>query len=401
MDPATALTVPEAATHAGVGIQEIEGSMADGSLLFETQRQKGREVPMIRLMDLADVYPSLRPAVEPELPAEEASPAAVPVDAQVNAPAKAPMEPAAEAPDEYISLPQLFSMEDEPAPATAENAVADAVRASGADRDQLINLCQDLETRLDLAERERQASTASLLMAQRRVLDLEHRRDRRPMAMAAAATLGVFGLALAFLAFRLPKTVSAAARDQVRQVESRLAEQSAQLEATIEASLASARADERVRSDAAKAKYEAQIAALEARLGESRKLQVAELEKVTAIARDHATGERTAAAAQRAKEAEERRAELAAWEERIHGAELATVAAREALKLERVLNGADRAAFRAELNEALAKHNEALDTALDRMQKSQSPATVLPFGPIGIEEAPAPWWKRALQDLRD
>ena len=121
--------------------------------------------------------------------------------------------------------------------------MAEAIRASGTDRNALIELCQDLESRLDLAERERQASTASLLMAQRRVLDLERHRDRRPMAMAAAATLGLFGLALAFLAFRLPKTVSAAAREEVSQVESRLRESSAQLEAKVSTSLAAAHSE--------------------------------------------------------------------------------------------------------------------------------------------------------------
>ena len=379
-DPATALTTAEAATMAGVDVSEIESSMADGALLFETQRLKGREVPMIRLMDLADLYPALGPEAE-------AAPA-----------------------EEPLSLPKLFSVEPEPEPGEEEvivdqlvdqeaGTVAEAVRASSADRGALIDLCQDLETRLDLAERERQASTASLLMAQRRVLDLEQQGGRRPMAVAAAATLGLFGLTLAILAFRLPNTVSAAARDEVRQAESRFAAQSAQLGATIEASLAAARTQERARSYADRIQYESQIAALETRLGESRKLQLAELEKVAALAVEAAAAERSAAAVQRAVDSEQRRDELALWETRIQDAELVAAAAREALEQERVASGADRAAFRAELGEALARHNQTLDAALTRIEKSAEPPSVLPFGPIQTNDTPAPWWKRAFQAL--
>lgn len=385
MDPATALTVTEAASLAGVGSREIEALMADGTLLFETERQQDREVPMVRLMDLADAYPAVLPQRAPREEREKAP---------------KPSDPVQETP-----LPQLLAVDDTAPKGPEPGAMADAVRASSADREALIHLCQDLETRLDLAERERQASTASLLMAQRRVLDLELQKNRRPMAMAAAATLGLFGLTLAFLAFRLPKTVSAAARTEVQGLEERLAQRAATSAADLQASLAAAQANGERRHGESTARYEAQIAALEDRLTESRRLHVAEVARIADQVRNEAKAERDGAAearaVQRSAEAEQRRLELAAWEERIQGAELATSAAREALKLERVLNGADRAAFRSELDEALGRHNDALDAALDRLQKSQAPQSVLPFGPIGTKEAPAPWWKRALIDLRD
>jgi hypothetical protein len=383
LDPGTPLTVAEAANAAGVGSQEIEDGMADGTLLFETERRGGQELPVIRLMDLADAYPALRPTPVGKADREVASAQLFSVEEADEAQPESPREakPGSQVPSE-------------------SGALAEAVRASGADRNALIHLCEDLETRLDLAERERQASTASLLMAQRRVLDLESQRQRRPMAMAAAATLGLFGLTLAFLAFRLPGTVSAAAREEVRGLELRVAEDAKRHATALQATLAAARTEQQQRADTRKAQYEAQIKAMEQRLEESRRLHAAELAKVADSARQQASDERAAAAALRAQEAQQRRAELRAWEERIQGAELATVAAREALKLERVLNGADRAAFRSELDEALTRHNDALETAMERMQKLEGPTTFLPFGTLGNSKpAPAPWWKRALDNL--
>ncbi|MEL6432114.1 MAG: hypothetical protein AAFR54_23315, partial [Planctomycetota bacterium] len=100
-----------------------------------------------------------------------------------------------------------------PDPGGAEEAHTDL--ASGAPRAALVQLCEDLEVRLDLAEKERQASTASLLMAQRRVLDLEADARRRPLrTYTQFAALAVAGAALV-VALNAPDRAARAASEAV------------------------------------------------------------------------------------------------------------------------------------------------------------------------------------------
>ncbi|QDV07164.1 hypothetical protein Poly30_26830 [Planctomycetes bacterium Poly30] len=382
LDPASPLTVAEAAALAGVPLATLEAQLDDGSLLFETGQGGRAGNRIVRLMDLADLYPKLRPGAagppaepDPEEPSESTVPARV--DSRVN------------------SL-------------GADDSIAGAVRASGADRNALIELCQDLETRLDLAERERQASTASLLMAQRRVLDLERRDERRPIAWMAAATLGVFGVALAILAFRLPSTVRAAAREELGVLQSDFEERTARMRESLDASMASlagsmsaametAREEERELLKSEREAQAAQIAALEARLAEARALQLSETEALTRELTRQVTDE---AAERLAADVEERRVRNEALELRLRAAEALGDSAREALAQERSVSEAEREAFRQQLEETLERHDEALKAALARLEASgERPAPAAE--PSEKESTPAPWWKRALGDLRD
>ncbi|MEM9801664.1 MAG: hypothetical protein AAGA20_15160, partial [Planctomycetota bacterium] len=174
LEPSTTLTLAEAALLVGVDEGRLAALCDDGTLLFEMERRRRREVRVVRLVDLADVFPEALGSV----------------DVSAAVPAR-----------------------------RAEDGVADAVRASGASRDALIGLCQDLEQRLDLAERERQATTAGLLMAQRRILDLEVRARRRPLERAGVALLGFASIAAIALAVRVPGLVRDEAETGVRAIE--------------------------------------------------------------------------------------------------------------------------------------------------------------------------------------
>ena len=137
LDPSSALSFAEAAVLAGVEPERIAALADSGELLHEGPRTRSRDDRVVRLVDLADLFPHVLGREVPSVGGVAGREAA---------------------------LREV----DVPRPDLAEE-----ILASGASRDALVELAQDLETRLDLAERERQASTASLLMAQRRVLDLE------------------------------------------------------------------------------------------------------------------------------------------------------------------------------------------------------------------------------------
>ncbi|MEM1448153.1 MAG: hypothetical protein AAGI22_03530 [Planctomycetota bacterium] len=193
LDPSTRLTLREAATLAGVDESALAQLCDDGVLLFETERRRRKEVRVVRLRDLADVHPEV-------------------LGRAPDSPRDAPAE--ADASEDVEAV--------EPAVAVAADSVADAVRSSGTSRDALIELCQDLETRLDLAERERQASTASLLMAQRRVLDLELQARPRPWARAGGALLGLLSVAVLGLVWKLPAAVRSEAASEAEALRSAL-----------------------------------------------------------------------------------------------------------------------------------------------------------------------------------
>lgn len=399
LEPSAPLTVAEAARLAGVPSEVIEARMGDGALLFETGKVAGKEARIIRFMDLAELFPGLAPKPKPV--AEQAAPASSPAE---NDPESDPVLDTAATPDPVRAVTD---------PSGSENdLMASAVRASGTDRNALIELCQDLETRLDLAERERQASTASLLMAQRRVLDLERSEGRRPMTWAAAASLGVCGVALVALAVRLPATVRAAAREEIQSVQAEFETRSATLQKSLDASMLSlstsmakametARVEERALLQGEREAQAAQIAALEARLAEARRLQAAEAEALTEKV--------TSAVAERSlQDTAERKNANDALEARLQAAEALGQTARDALAEERVQGDADREAFREELRAALEHHDNALKATLERLESAaaQADAETTAADAAAAEgppekKAPTPWWKRALGDLRD
>lgn len=264
-DPGAPLTFDEAAALAHVDVSEIEALARSGALL--TERQGKGDVDVVRWIDLGDLYPDVirqptrsgQPVPIEDLPpvresTGEASPAGGtgPEDLPNGGAAErgagstaflssgpdegehgeaATTEPAEPEAPVLSATPTTapFGAEmgtavggdDRPLEASDAASMdrADLIRASAPRREALIELCQDLETRLDLAERERQASTASLLMAQRRVLELELAYRRRPWYTVGSNLLGALALSVAAIALisalRTPSVVRASIADGV------------------------------------------------------------------------------------------------------------------------------------------------------------------------------------------
>lgn len=275
------LTLEEAATLADVDLEEIEALVQDGTLLSERHRSGGRDATIVRLIDLGDVYPHV------------------------------------------VGRSQTDGSEADVE--TTSSDLAATVRASDAERDSLIGLCQDLETRLDLAERERQASTASLLMAQRRVLDLEVRVRRRPWYADGAKIAAAAGIVVALFAIiallRVPGSVDAAVAEEREAFALELERARAEARASLESALAEARED--------RDRLEASLLALDEKRNEERRRERREVARAAdrrATAQERARGEeRSAERRERATFQSELREDLRAEleEARAREAELA------------------------------------------------------------------------------
>lgn len=375
LDPSSALSFAEAAVLAGVEPERIAALADSGVLLHEGSRDRSRDDRVVRLVDLADLFPHVLGRGVPAVGGTAGREAA---------------------------LREV----DVPRPDLAEE-----ILASGASRDALVELAQDLETRLDLAERERQASTASLLMAQRRVLDLELRLRRRPWFLAGTAAATLLSCAALFAFVRLPGLIQettseelGAARVQaeaelraLRQAtEAALSEAAAERAAAelisseaITAALASAdgiargardarlAAEERAataaaRADGERAELEAALAGLETRLraaDERDQRRAAELE----VARDGASRARVR------------------FEQRLEEAERAAEAARAALEEERRLGLVERDRHSAEMS-ALAQRIAESTRRLEELETSRlllpEPAAPSPAEAAPREESP-------------
>jgi len=212
LTPSSALTVVEAASLAGVPRAEIEARIAEGSLLSESRGRagpRGRGKVVVRLCDLADVYPAVLGRPDPidggEGDAGDPSGAAEPDEF---GPDEVPPEEG-----EPLDRERLVPRSQEAAAVGAPLAEDASIRS--APRGALIQLCDDLETRLDLAERERRASTASLLMAQRRLLDLEADARRTPWRGATVGAAMLLSLGAIAVAVRAPDRAAAAVRAEV------------------------------------------------------------------------------------------------------------------------------------------------------------------------------------------
>ncbi len=202
LDPAAALSVAEAARLVDRPQAEIEEHLATGVLLSETRRQGGKEVQIIRAIDLQEAYPEhfYPRAGAGEAPRASGSDSVAAHAADASGPSLGPT---------LGSTPGSFDGME------STETVVEAVRTSDTSRDALIELCQDMETRLDLAERERQASTAALLMAQRRVLDLEVQQRKQPWARAGGLFAALASAAAIVIALRAPAAAREAAAKEI------------------------------------------------------------------------------------------------------------------------------------------------------------------------------------------
>ena len=344
LDPGALFTLEEAAGRVRVPVEDLEARCDRGELLYETRRRGRKEVRCVRGLDLAEAFPGA-PGVAPRTP-------------RPNPPqptAEAPASEGADAPSSADQVSVSASRGDQ------GDGIAEAVRSSGTSRDALIGLCQDLETRLDLAERERQASTASLLMAQRRVLELELQERSRPWRRASAAALGLMSVSALTVTAMLPGRLEERAADREVALRAQLdgdlgrlqasmgamvtasGEERAALAARLEASsaaldderrrverLMAEAADERSRAEAARLAGLEQLGALEERLVESDRQAVRRSAELGVIVE--------ASARDRVR-----------FDERIAAAERSAAAARAALSEAQASAAQERAGFQGEL----------------------------------------------------
>ena len=373
LEPSSALSFAEAATLAGVEPERIEALVDSGELLHEGSRDRRRDGRVVRLIDLADLFPQV-------LGREESSAAGGPSSGGVGETALREVD---------VPRPDL----------------ADEVLASGASRDALVELAQDLEARLDLAERERQASTASLLMAQRRVLDLELRLRRRPWSRAGAAAAMVLSCVALIALVRLPQLVRETAAEELGAARGETMSEIRKLENAAEAALADAAAERAAAGRRAEEAVSAAVASAAAIAADARDARLA-AEQRAAAAAARAEGERgeleaaLAGLESRLRAAEERDQRRAAelevardgasrerirFEQRLEEAERAAQAARTALADERRLGAAERQRHSAQMA-ALA---ERISDSTQRLEELEAARLALPEpGPTDASEAP-------------
>jgi predicted nucleic acid-binding Zn-ribbon protein len=189
--PAATLTIERAARLAGVPEDELWGRMQAGELLYESGRGRsstrrgGEGDVLVRAVDLAALYPKVR-----------LKSAGSPVSRPKERPWKSP-GPTPSPPKPANEVPAARSIATPIAPQSAPPLAGPTVDVAGAltsrldaietasgdlrtqltdlrsQRQDLVTQCDDLRSRLDRAERERQASTAGLILAQSRILELE------------------------------------------------------------------------------------------------------------------------------------------------------------------------------------------------------------------------------------
>jgi len=138
LDPSRLLSIGEAARLAGVSDGTIRKKVDAGRLLVETGRRGGREIQVVRMGDLALLYPRIL--------------------------------------DQRGSEP-VGAGEPEPVP-LPESALSERFSSLEARWEDLRQQCEDLQARLTLSEKERRVSTAALLSAQNRMLQIEGGEER-------------------------------------------------------------------------------------------------------------------------------------------------------------------------------------------------------------------------------
>lgn len=379
LEPSSALNFREAAALAGVEPERIAALADSGELLHEGSRGRGRDDRVVRLVDLADLFPHV---LGREVP------------------------PAAAGPTSGIGDDTALREVDVPRPDLAEE-----VLASGASRDALVELAQDLEVRLDLAERERQASTASLLMAQRRVLDLELRLRKRPWSRAGVAAATVLSCVALIALVRLPEIVRETAAEELGAAREATMDELRRLGSATEAALADAAEVSAAAVKSSEGAIAEAVASAAAIASEARDARLAAEERAAASAA-RAEGERgeleaaLAGLESRLRAAEERDQRRAAeldvardgatrerirFEQRLEEAERAAEAARAALAEERRLGAAERERHGAQMA-ALAERINASTQRLEELEAARlavpEPRTVGPAEAATQEGSP-------------
>jgi hypothetical protein len=318
--PSTPLTVVEAAALAGVTTAELERHLDSGELLYETAKRDGREVRLVRVVDLREAFTAEpAPETEPEPELQSAAP-----------------------PPNVSRAPHREGSTER-----AREPVSDTA---------LVPLLGELRARVEEAERERRASTAGLLLAQRRLLELETAarpvpwRRRTEVWTGVCATCAVGALWLD-LSGRLGD-VHTAARDG----QSVLSGTAARIDADVgglETQLATlVTASERAREEAEAARRIAESRAAEE--ATARRVELERMEREREALAERLAELRRDAEAARATLGVERDAgarERERFAQRLDSAERDLERARAAVEQERRAAADDRAAFLAQLAE--------------------------------------------------
>ncbi len=338
--PSAALTLAEAARVVGVAEAELAALVQSGALLSETARRAGKDVRVVRVVDLRDLFEEPPQGLAAEPAAERAI---EPESEPVQPPPLAP--PPAGAPPMGAPTPGA-----EPAASPRAAAVDGATVRGSNDVATLAPVLAELRARLDEAERERRASTAGLLLAQRRLLELEAVRGPVPLYRRAGLWTGLMAMsAIGALWFDLSgrlgavRTATASAGERLSSTAQRLDEEVAGLDARL-ATLVEQSTGARNEAEAARRIAEARAA--EEALQRRAELERATRERDALLARlDELRRDADAARAALGLEREASARERSRIDEQLAAAERELSRARAAVEDERRMAAQDRSAF--------------------------------------------------------
>lgn len=358
-DPFEPLTVAQAARLAGVPKGQVQARIDAGELLHE--RGASGDV-IVRRVDLAHLWPAVLPAAGASAPAQAETPDVEPVSKGAGtqeeaSPAEGSEDGRAEeaahlARQKHAFEVRLASMQ------SSNEALSSQVRDLQLQRTDLKEQCTDLRGRMTLVEKERQASTAGLLLAQRRLLELEAAGGprgsdwwRRPTTWGFASVTLLLGVAWAGQ-WTATRTAQGAAAEHAASLEAELEEQAGERAAWREASdgLLEELGAQRAARQAERSQLEVQLASRDQELALAR--QAAEESRVRFTERLEASLEATAAVRQTLLE-QQAAGEAALEAQAAAGLEALEVAGRAAAE--------ERARFEAALGERerLAAEREA------------------------------------------
>lgn len=170
LEPGTPLEVPRAARLAGCPEARLRGLMEQGQLLFEVQRRGGKEIQIVRYVDLVDAFPErfVAPGPPGEAPAAISQGSTGPERRVPQADAERPGPQAGpEDPETAEGGARLAALQE------SQRVLQAQLEDLGEQRARLRQQGDELRQQLVRVEQERQASTAGLLMMQQRLMELE------------------------------------------------------------------------------------------------------------------------------------------------------------------------------------------------------------------------------------
>mgnify|MGYP003629913547 FL=1 len=241
LDPSAPLSIEKAARLADVSEDELRGRIEAGELLHESSRGRsssrngGEGDVLVRAVDLAALYPKVRlksagvPVMRAKPQVGRTRTTATAAESSDRDVLPTPAAPASAAPARTEITDALASRLD--AIETANGDLRTQLVDLRSQRQDLVSQCDDLRGRLDRAERERQASTAGLMLAQKRLHELEAPVVTLPPPWRRRTTYGL-GVVVVLLAFFLRQQVvqASALSEHVTGLSGDVQERDAQIE---------------------------------------------------------------------------------------------------------------------------------------------------------------------------